>query len=566
MVYLRMLLFFLSFFGIYLFIKSKLPKLNKLFFPLTVIFITFFLYIFSLISLLRVSFILLLILGIVFLIYFIIKKEINYKDFISIDNAIILLFFIYLIFITKSLHNMHYDNYTHWQLIVKLILESGNLPKTNHVLSYLSYPPGSAVFISYFSYICGKHTDGMFIIAQNIIAISFFKGIYNLIKTNHIIIKRISFIVIYLLVHAYFIQFNDLLVDHLVLLTFALGLFGVNEYKNNKKNLLLFLFILIPYMYLIKNIGLFFGLILSFLFYRISKNKKYTLYLIFEAIASFFIWTVFAFLTYGKYIFISKHSLNVGMYLKIVLSKGITNCIIFYIKYLLALFNVVKYTTNLLFFMVNIILLLIIFVSRKNIKEKLKKLLKLDLVYIIYFIVLGLMYVLSMPQDEAWYYACYDRYMMVPLFLIIFYVISVLLKEKKIIFSLSFVIVLFISLFFKLDTFKVFLGIDNYTDSRMYKYNNIVDKVDIDINNRIIGIYAEEGNFDDFLTSYTVYKLRTKSIVVYKEKETLNKYMCDYIIVYDGLDNISDDLYNLGYRNLSNGVYKKNIIYIYKEY
>ncbi len=567
MTYLRILLFFLSFLGINLFVQ-KIIKINKkISLPISIVFITLVLYIFSLISLLKIAFILLFIIGILFLLFFIIKKEINYKSLISFDSIIFYIIILYIVLISKNLHFTNIDNYSHWALIVKLILESGNLPKSLDVLSFV-YPPGTALFISFFSYICGNYQDGMFIVAQNIISICFLKGIYNLIDTKQIIYKRIIFLLIFLFMGAYLIAFNDLLVDSILVLVLVFLILLIKN-SNKKDNIFFTVLISLPYLYLIKNIGLFLAVCIIMYYYLKNKNKKQLVFLIIALLLTYGSWSLFVNLNYTNYLSEANHSLSINYFVKIIKNKGVGNSIRYYLNYTLEFFNYKKYYTNLIFLILNIILFLFTVLK----KFSFKKLLALDYIYILYFYGLGLVYVFSMPIGEALSYACYDRYMMIPLLIIIFLLVYDVIKvgDKKQCAGL--LVLLLIGVLFRVNELDPMIGIDNFEYTDLYICDNIYNSVDL--SNKIIGLYSEDYNydvvFDTGILYYTIYKLNSKNFGViydldfYDSQKTITKDGAEVslsypevLIVFDHLENIQNKLDEIGYQQINDNVFILN--------
>lgn len=554
MLYLRMLLFFFSLSGIYLFLKKVIKIDEKIVLPITIISVTLYLYIFSIFSILKIGYYLCLIIGLLFLFYFVLKKEINYSKIISVDNALLFILLIYIIFITRDLHYYHYDNYTHWGLIIRLILENGNLPKTLDALSFPLYPPGTALFVSFFSFICNDYSDGIFIIAQNLIVLSFIKAIINLLKTSSITLKRVLFALFYFFMQAFVVAFNDLLVDNIIILVCVFIIMCILNYKDDLKKLYIPLLLSLIYLYLVKNVGLVLSIIFIIYFSKQTKQKKKAFYLLLVMISVYLSWNTFAIFTYGKDCMMTKHSLNLGVFIRMLESKGVGNSLKYYCRYLLEIFDF-QFVPNVLFWLLNIIVIALLVKERKDIKERLKEMLKMDLIYIVYFLGLGLVYIFSMTSAEAGYYACYNRYMMVPIICIIFYLIfSAINNQNKFRINL-YCICLFIGIIFNISYIKPFVGIDGYIGSRMYKFDNLIKNVDM--KNKRVGIFTLDNNYDDFLFCYSIYRLRNKDFVIINNKNIFYYDILDSAIVFDNLDSIEEELYARDYKKVDEYIYFK---------
>ncbi|RSL29890.1 hypothetical protein D7Z54_28915 [Salibacterium salarium] len=63
---------------------------------------------------------------------------------------------------------LHYDNFSHWGIIVKELFQSNSLPDESTIITYTTYPPGSALFIYYIVTVTG-FSESMALIAQAIL-------------------------------------------------------------------------------------------------------------------------------------------------------------------------------------------------------------------------------------------------------------------------------------------------------------------------------------------------------------------------------------------------------------
>lgn len=74
----------------------------------------------------------------------------------------------------------HYDNFSHWGLIVKYLLKNDAFPTpaANDLISFTSYPVGSACFIYYFCLIVGSEATATLLTAQTLLL---FSGYFSLL-------------------------------------------------------------------------------------------------------------------------------------------------------------------------------------------------------------------------------------------------------------------------------------------------------------------------------------------------------------------------------------------------
>lgn len=73
-----------------------------------------------------------------------------------------------LVFRLWSITYTHYDNFSHWGLIVQEMVELDSLPHQNTLVMFDTYPPGSACFIYLFCKLAG-YTEGIALIAQGVL-------------------------------------------------------------------------------------------------------------------------------------------------------------------------------------------------------------------------------------------------------------------------------------------------------------------------------------------------------------------------------------------------------------
>lgn len=103
------------------------------------------------------------------------KDSFNLEEILklSIFTLIVLCFFNYL----KDALFIHYDNFSHWALVVREMLETNALPTSaSKLIEFNAYPTGTAGFIYFVSKIVGN-TDGIKAFGQTLILLS---GIFSL--------------------------------------------------------------------------------------------------------------------------------------------------------------------------------------------------------------------------------------------------------------------------------------------------------------------------------------------------------------------------------------------------
>lgn len=349
----------------------------------------------------------------------------------------IFLFFmgsLYFVFMLKDQRLIHYDNFSHWAVIVKSVLMNDALPNfEDTIIGFNTYPPGSALYIYYFSKIVGV-SEGIVLIAQMFILLSGLLALFSFssfsmldIKGNkHLPMKKIILTLITLLVSLYLLagptSIHNLLVDTL-LNTTGLALFSlVYYYFDSVEKITIPVALLISFLTLIKNSGVFFGMIALFIYvYGLIKYRKASVFnligwrptLLLPFVAPVFtnyLWTQHVAMVFqtGR---VGKHTMSVSSYIDIFNEKTTGEIQEISSKYLNK--TVGDYGYQLLF----ILSLFIGFIVMKKIMYHHldKRLVAMTIgvlgIFLLYNLGLWMMYLVSMPTPEALNLAGYGRYM-----------------------------------------------------------------------------------------------------------------------------------------------------------
>lgn len=88
---------------------------------------------------------------------------------------------IFLLF-SLQLRLMHYDNFSHWALVVKYMLSSGQFPSAGtELVVFKDYPPGCAVFLFYVCTFLGR-SQAVMLAAQNSLILACFYAMTGIVK------------------------------------------------------------------------------------------------------------------------------------------------------------------------------------------------------------------------------------------------------------------------------------------------------------------------------------------------------------------------------------------------
>ena len=155
----------------------------------------------------------------------------------------------------------HYDNFSHWAVIVKYLLSADRLPGADTaIVASRDYPPGSSLLIYYVCRYAG-HSQGIMLLAQNSLILACFYAVFGIVKERRRFLLY-SFLGMGCAMLSYLnltIRINNLLVDFLLPLM-ALASAAVSyRLREGPLKLCLLQVVLLGYTGIIKETGLFFA-------------------------------------------------------------------------------------------------------------------------------------------------------------------------------------------------------------------------------------------------------------------------------------------------------------------
>ena len=360
------------------------------------------------------------------------------------------------------------------------------------------------------------------------------------------------------------ISFNNLLVDSLVAVCFIYLIVIGLVYKDDFNKLLLCSIPVLVYLFLIKNIGLildgFFCLYILYTYLKSKKFKNAFKYILIVGCVLFFtllLWQGHVTLAFGKNALESKHSLsleNIGNSFK---KLDNDNLILFIKSYFENIFNIKGNITHIYMISINIVSLILLLLI-KNKKELFRFIILLNIIYSLYWFILGLLHILSMPWGELQTFGGYNRYMMTiiiiiySLFLINLSHLSHFYNNKLYNCYLIFIIILLLtSINYNKSQFNVLLGNDHYKNSKIEKFDSILN--DIPQNKNIYYIYSPSSENDHgFLHYLARYKMRKPRVYPVYDLENTKFAYDSYIVLYD---DIVDQSKLINYKKINDRVY-----------
>lgn len=464
---LKLFLFIISMTGFVIYTRRKL-NVQVEFIPIIVIsIISNVLFISGMLNILPLMVKTIFVSGIILFMYELLKLRkrqlllFELKRYITPGIILFIITTMFFLLLLKDQRLIHYDNFSHWGLVVKNILKADALPTfQNAKITYNSYPTGSAIFIYYFCKIVGI-SEGLAIFGQMVVILSGLLSLFSftsyqvlnkkMSKTE--ITKKNIINIIVILLYVYLLNgpspIHDLLVDTLLNVV-GLSMFAIIYYYfETPKKILVPVISLAIFLTLIKNSGLFF-VYFSLFFYGVSiirhgfdkelslltnifNYKKYiVVYLI--PVSTFYLWSKRVDMVFSSS-HLGTHTMSIGSYVNIFKTRTPDELEIIINNFIITLSN--EFTIQIVLVSVFLFLLVCIhYITKKNIAKRLIVVASTILgMYIIYNIGLLGIYMFSMPIGEAIRLAGYRRYILTVInFLIGVATVSIMHffnKEKK---------------------------------------------------------------------------------------------------------------------------------------
>ncbi len=545
----RLLLFFISNLGWWEVIRKK-TDVSVFFIPSLAIAIQVsILFLCGLLNLLPEGAYALCLGGICVVIYKIWKnREARFSNFIRpYCNAGFLFFVILLIAIALSLKGKiftHYDNFSHWALVVKRMLEINRYPNFKDVIIFFpAYPLGSATFIYYFAKIVGS-AESLQMLAQVYFMLTCILPLFIFAEKS----KFCGFIII-LSATNFFLTYNipvsELLVDTLLPLAGMCGiLFAVlycGKSCDEKKAVAAAYYAVLVVQ--VKNSGLLFAVVISvwILFYARKIKISFRMLCAAAPFFSFALWK-----RHCDYVFDSaewsRHALSFSNYKTVYAAKS-SDEIRTIAKSMLQFIVSFKdmWFTLLMFLILGIMILLF---AKKEFSLFKRGLLASLILYMVYQIGMLGMYIFSMPGEEATSLAENVRYAKTIIIAIVYLYLVLALKtvsaidrsQKTLRLFSTTGIALLICLFLFLSVEKVQNVLNNtyLTDpSKRLWFEAAIKEYNVPPEESYSILAPEnDGGYSYFLGRY-ILQSTSISYVVADDTSELDRIKGDYIFVYD---------------------------------
>lgn len=450
-------------------------------------------------------------------------------------------FIIYLVLMGNTLIGTqleHYDNFSHWSLIVKFLFTEGRLPtNADTIISYTSYPMGSSLFIYYSTIIAGFKDNVMLISQFLFIAAALFSlGVFIRDKTRVLIVSTLFFTVVLFNYFNISIRLNNLLVDFLLPTLALSGIAAVYACKKNIKLMSFLFFFITAVLNLVKTSGMFFSIIILFYFiYELTQQMKKEKVKVFLTGLTAIICSFAPILYWNYYVKnnfeITKHEVSLTNYQSLFQAKGATiskDILIKQITYLTDINNTNTQGT-LLFVVVLLVGYLIIRIWTGRKSSLLRILVAGFLIILSYYSGIYLMFLFSMPIDEAVRLAGIERYAS-----------SIVIFSLGLAFS-AIAIEIDYSLYEKNISLRNYKSYKSLLTKKIYQYSTILLSFAsvLLLLSEINGIKYHNAQFHKTLpgqfqkvTDQKFELNHERILVVTADKENLNSYYTDFFSTY----------------------------------
>lgn len=274
MQFLLPLLFVLATYGFCVFAVDALKLMRSHALPFVFIFYALVVFAAGFAGLLLAASLLLLIVGAGLFIYYCIQK--NKRKLLWFDPVWMGLFLLLSIFAVYHLYGQkltHYDNFSHWANIVQVMLDTGRFPIESDVLvSFTSYPPGSASFLYLIGIVFGNHED-VLMIGQAILIISLTLALYQ--KTGQqryiLLVVLTSFVVFTFFYNS---TINNLLVDSLLPCVGGFAFILLYSYLEQPRKIWLTVIPVLSFAFFVKSSGLYY-VVVAFIVFSASLRRRF---------------------------------------------------------------------------------------------------------------------------------------------------------------------------------------------------------------------------------------------------------------------------------------------------
>lgn len=319
---------------------------------------------------------------------------------------------------------VHYDNFSHWAVMVKFLTFTGHLPGAHDaIISFTSYPPATALFMTQFVHWVG-YSEGAMLIAQFLLIWAASYAVFAVLRDRSRALT--SFVLCLAIAVTYVfninIRLNNLLVDYVLPVLAVAGLVGIYVYRQHPWLQAGHVALVGASLLLVKNSAAFFvAIMVGYYLYivirqergrwtrqvlRVSGRLAGTLAMM---VGPFLWWEWHVKHTFTE----SKHEISAQAYRQQLTHEGTTAVVKIGHQFLKQIFSGNSLSTEGIL-LINVVLLaswVLFRVFNRQRTPLFRVALLLDGIFLLYYGSLFGMYVLSMPYAEAIALDGFERYM-----------------------------------------------------------------------------------------------------------------------------------------------------------
>lgn len=558
----KIILFMLSSIGYWECFRKK-TKISIYFLPaFTVSFQITVLFFAGLLNCLRATAILIFSIGLIFLIYYTLKNHNVFLDYFNVGYIFLFLSLCIILFAVRGHVFSSYDNFSHWALVVRNMLQTDRYPNYEDTLiTFQGYPLGSATFIYYFSSMVSE-VESIQMFAQGYMMICFLLPVFKYAKKE----KWIALIYMLLFTNflfCYNIGINDLLVDTLLPLQgIASLLFILSEclsYDKAGKKEGVSIWCAMPMLCTtmqIKNSGIYFVVIGCIMIlvksFKVKRQLtwKELLTVLFPFLSLYF-WK-----THCSYVFsaasVSKHAMTAENYKQVYSSKTIGD-----IKLIVRGMFQFSVSGKELYYLIGFMAftgVLVFFMKKDFMKKYACYFAASAFLYLTYMIGMLFMYLFSMPGGEATTLASSGRYRQT-IFVAIYYLITVMVVQciseieknyQRRVYGIVMLVGLTALWRVQSGRFVTFFTLNNpqerlWLQERLWFENAIRENSVASNQSYAVCIPSEDSGYAYYLCRYLLYSDNISVRVVTEKAQTEEFKNYNYIFFYDNGNEILND-------------------------
>lgn len=465
---------------------------------------------------------------------------------------------------------VHYDNFSHWALIVKYLFTEDTLPTASDtIIRFSSYPMGTTLFLYYAVKIVG-FSEKVMLLAQFALISSALYTMFAVIRdrTRVMIVSLMITGIMTFNIFNITIRMNNLLVDFVLPVLALAGISSVFTYRKQPLKMSFLVFLITAVLTLVKSSGVIISLIVwIYYLYQMGRvHPEITKKL--KRIGSGFVticlsaipilyWNIYVKANFP----VTKHEVSIFAYQSIFEAKD--NAVIQDILTKMgSYFFDFSQISTFGFLLFNLLLLISYLIIRFGIKRRntlLKFLILGDLIYFVYYGGITLMFLFSMPVDEAIALAGIERYSSSMIIFILGIALFALVREidysffeqdlesrnhnsykslaSKQLYQISTIILSFASLLLLISEVNGMRYLNSKYDKSIPGQFTQASGHNFELNNdRYLVVTTDSESIESFYTGFVGYYFLYSAEVVPQEEFTMNTEKFGYYM--EGFDKV----------------------------